>query len=161
MKQATTKRRRLQLETLDDVVCECRSLLADGYVQRGNWSIGQICRHLRLSQDASIDGYPRWTSLFAPSRPIFRWFLLPRLLRGQSPAGMPTLGILVPPNNLIDETELQAFEGSVQRFLDHKGEYRPHPGFGRMDRASLEGLHAAHAAHHLGFLHPADETSDS
>ncbi|MEL6104906.1 MAG: DUF1569 domain-containing protein, partial [Planctomycetota bacterium] len=37
-----------------------------GYQMHGNWTLAQVCRHLRLTQDASIDGYPGWMSLFMP-----------------------------------------------------------------------------------------------
>ncbi len=48
--------RSLQFETLGAAVDDARELLASGYVRQGNWSLGQICRHLTLVQDPSIDG---------------------------------------------------------------------------------------------------------
>ena len=120
----------------------------------GNWSLGQACRHLRLTYDASIKGYPKWMSLFAPARPLMRWLLLPRLLRGDSPAGIRTVAIFVPPADLDDAAEVIAYSESVERFQRHDGYLHPHPGFGKMDHSAFEQFHAAHAAHHLGFLTP-------
>jgi hypothetical protein len=146
--------RELRFADLDSAVEEARSLLTAGYTRRGNWSLGQICRHLYLVQDPSTTGYPIWMSLFAPLRPIMRSILLPRILRGDSPKGIPTSPMFSPSNVDDDAAEVAAFAASVARFQAHQGSYYPHPGFGRLDRQALEELHAAHAAHHLRFLDP-------
>ena len=144
--------RTVRFQTLDQAVAEARSLLQSGYRQRGKWSLGQVCRHLCLVQDPSIDGYPAWMSLFAFLRPLMRRLLLGRILQGNSPRGIPTSPVFVPPANLDDAMEVEAFAASVARFQDHQGSFHPHPGFGRLDRKKLEEVHAAHAAHHLRFL---------
>ena len=69
----------LKLDDLSAAVVEAESLLASGYDRRGQWAIGQICRHLCLVQNPSVDGYPKWMSLFAFLRPLMRWWLLPKL----------------------------------------------------------------------------------
>ena len=146
--------RNLAFDDLPGAVNEAKLLLASGYVQHGNWSLGQVCRHLRLVQDPSIDGYPWWMSIFAPLRPVMRTVLMRRVLRGDSPRGIPTASIFKPPQDLDDAAEVQAFAESVERFLSHQGKWYPHPGFGRLDRDQLEQVHTAHAAHHLRFLGP-------
>lgn len=151
-------RRDLHLEKLSDAVIECQRLLATGYVRNGKWSLGQVCRHVRLTIDASVDGYPRWMSIGMPLRPLLRWLLLPRLLRGASPAGIKTAKCFVPADGLNDEIEVADFSKSVERFCRHQGALHRHPGFGKLDRDLFERFHAAHAAHHLGFL--ADPTED-
>ena len=152
MKDSSSKRRELSFEDLDGAVEETRQLQSIGYVRNGNWTLGQICRHLRTVQDPSIDGYPKWMSLFAPIRPVIKLLFLKRLLRNDSPSGIPTSSVFIPPDDVNDEIEIQAFEESVRRFQQHRGFFHPHPGFGRLDRTTLEKLHAAHAAHHLSFL---------
>lgn len=152
-------RRELQFASLKDTLAESERLLTLGYSQNGNWTLGQILRHLRLVQDPSIDGYPRWMSLFAPLRPIMRRLLLPKLLSPNSPKGIPTSAPFKPhqvegDQAADDAKEFQAFAESVRRFQEHQGEFYPHPGFGKLDRQRLEQVHAAHAAHHLGFLSP-------
>ena len=144
--------RDLQFENLDAAVDDARALLASGYVCHGNWSLGQICRHLTLVQDPSIDGYPAWMSLFAPLRPLMRRWLLPKLLGPDSPRGIRTAPMFVPPDNLDDAAEVEAFSASVERLINHSGEFAPHPAFGRMPRDRILEIHAAHAAHHLRFL---------
>ena len=146
--------RKLHFDTLDAATAEVQSLLESGYERRGNWSLGQICHHICLVQDPSIDGYPQWFSLFAFLRPLMRLILLPRLMSGNSPQGIPTAPIFVPSNDVDDADEVSKFIASIARFKAHEGQFAPHPGFGRMDREALEGIHAAHAAHHLRFLEP-------
>ena len=148
------QRRQLVFKGLEEAVTECQALLDSGYQRGGNWTLAQACRHLRLTQDASINGYPPWMSLFAPVRPLIRWLLLPRLLRGDSPAGIRTAAIFLPPEDMQDQVELNEFTKSVERFQQHTGYLYPHPGFGKLERSQLEEIHAAHAAHHLGFLLP-------
>lgn len=147
-------RRSLMFDNLEEAVAECHRLLASGYRREGNWSLGQACRHLRLAQDGSIDGYPRWMSIGAPLRPLLRWLILPRLLSGNSSAGIPTAGNYVPPDNLDDQQEVEAYAESSERFHAHDGYLHPHPGFGRMDHQLMERFHSAHAAHHFSFLIP-------
>ncbi|WP_234824176.1 DUF1569 domain-containing protein [Bremerella cremea] len=146
--------RELHFTDLPSAVREAEGLLAGGYTQMGNWTLGQICFHLRVVQDCSIDGYPWYFVLFAPLRPIVRRTLLPRVLKGDSPRGIPTTSIYVPGNDLDDSVEVAAFAESTERLLGHTGSYHPHPGFGRLDRELCEKIYAGHAAHHLRFLRP-------
>lgn len=148
------QRRDLSFQSLEDSIAECERLLRSGYDRKGKWSLGQICCHLRLAQDASMDGYPRWMSLFAPIRPVFRRLLLPRLLRGDSPTGIRTARHFVPPESLEDAAEVMAFAASVKRYRQHQAPLHAHPGFGKFDHQGFEKLHTVHAAHHLGFLIP-------
>lgn len=150
--------RDLHFTTLEEAVVDARQLLETGYVRHGNWSLGQICWHLRTVQDPSIDGYPWFFGLFAFLRPIVRRLLLPKILSGNSPRGIRTAPIFVPAKELHDEEEVVAFEKSVERFLQHQGAFHPHPGFGRLDRDTLHRVHAAHAAHHLRFLQTKGES---
>ena len=144
--------RSLKFETLNEAVDDARGLLAKGYVRQGNWSLGQICRHLVLVQDPSVDGYPVWMSLFAPFRPLMRRLLLPKLQSGDSPRGIRTAPMFVPPDNLDDAAEVDGFASSVERLLNHSGNFAPHPAFGRLPRDGILEIHRVHAAHHLRHL---------
>lgn len=148
-------RRQLALANLPAAVAEVESLRQTGYERVGNWTLGQACRHLSLDLQSSLDGYPAWTYLFAPLRPVIRTFFLPKILRFQSPSGVRTMAQYVPPENLDDEAEAKNYAALVERFLAHDGKYHTHPGFGFSDRKNLETVYSAHAAHHLSFLLPA------
>lgn len=149
-------RRALIFDQLSDAVDECERLLASGYVKNGNWSLGQICQHMRLTIEANMNGYPTWMSVLGfPIRPLMRRFGLPKLLAGKSPKGLMTAPMFVPPENADDAQEVAAFAKCVTEFLSGEGELHPHPGFGSMSREEFEKFHAAHTAHHLGFLETA------
>ena len=148
--------RELQFHSLEDAVAEVQSLLQTGYTQRGKWNLAQICRHLYLVQDPAIDGYPKWMLVYAPLWPLMRRLFLPRLLKGDSPQGIPTTPIFVPAENLEDVAEAESFAQSVTRFKSHEGRYHWHPGFGRLDPETLEKVYTTHAAHHLRFLEPCE-----
>ena len=146
--------RELHFDNLDAAVNDARVLHDGGYDALGNWTLGQICRHLRLVQDPSVNGYPKWMSMFAFVRPAMRWWLLPKLLSGDSPRGIRTTSTFVPPADLNDAEELEAFTASVSRLQRHDGPFAPHPAFGRQPRERILEIHTAHAAHHLRFLLP-------
>lgn len=148
------KRRKLNFEKLEQAVAECHRLLDSGYQKAGKWSLADACEHIRLTIESNMQGYPWWMSLAAPIRPIMRAMMLPRLLRGDSPAGLPTAGMFVPSGNATDRDEVEAFEKCVDSFRRYDGKLYPHPGFGSMSKDQFEHFHASHMAHHLGFLLP-------
>lgn len=158
MKTKAGIRRPLTLASLDDARSECRALLRSGYERKGNWTLGQMCQHLRLTIDANMHGYPAWMMVAGmPLRPMLRAFALPRLLAGNSISGVRTAGRFVPPGGLEDEREVGLFEECVDEFTRAEGPLHAHPGFGMMPRDQFDRFHAAHAAHHLSFLVPAPE----
>lgn len=155
MTTPTIPRRELKLDRLGDALTECARLLDSGYTQAGNWTLGQMCLHLRLTMEANMHGYPRWmTAVGMPLRPILRGFMLPRILAGNSVSGVRTAGMFVPPRGLDDAEQLRHFQACVHEFEGQAEPLHPHPGFGRMSHEEFGLFHAAHAAHHLSFLIP-------
>lgn len=148
-------RRSLKFRDLNDVILETAQLLIGGYSKSGEWSLGQICRHLRLTIECNIKGYPTWMMILGfPLRPILRRFALPKLMAGKSPSGIPTAGMFVPEAGADDEQEVELLRHCVDSFLTSTTSLHSHPGFGAMTKSEFAEFHAAHAAHHLGFLHP-------
>lgn len=149
-----TMRRDLTFEFLNQAVEESESLLCDGYSKSGNWTLAQIACHLRLTIEKNMLGYPRWMVIVGyPLRPFLRRLVLPKLLAGNSPNGFRTAGIFVPPENLDDVSELDKFKKCVESFTESDQPLHAHPGFGDMSKDEFNHFHAAHAAHHLSFLH--------
>jgi hypothetical protein len=150
-------RRNLNFDHLGDCVSECHRLLAAGYVINGNWNLAQICQHLRLTIEASLNGYPTWMTVIGyPLRPLLRRFMMPSLLAGKSPSGVKTAGMFVPQPTQDDSAEVNKFSQCVEQFLAHTGELHSHPGFGKMNLQEFGAFHTAHAAHHLSFLDISD-----
>ncbi len=153
-------RRELELKNLIEAVEECRALYESGYEATGKWSLGQMCNHIRLTIESNMSGYPKWMTILGyPLRPVLRRFALPRLIAGRSINGVRTAGMYVPSSGLEDAIELDKFEQCVEQFLNSTGALHPHPGFGKMSREEFNCFHAAHAAHHLSFLHRLDNQS--
>jgi len=148
-------RREIHFDKLSDVAAECQRLQKSGYTKNGKWSLGQICRHLRLTVEANMNGYPKWMIIAFPLRPILRWFMLGKLLSGKSPTGVKTAGVFIPPANLEDDVEVMMLIDCLELFAKHEGKLFPHPGFGSMSHCDFARFHAAHASHHLSFLVPA------
>ncbi len=110
-------RRELHLACLDDAIGECERLLESGYSKSGNWSLAQICCHLRLSIECNMTGYPKYMTILGyPLRPILHYLILPRLLSGDSPSGIKTAGVFIPPDDVVDEHEVERFKRCVAEF---------------------------------------------
>ncbi|QDU89133.1 hypothetical protein Pla175_25200 [Pirellulimonas nuda] len=154
-------RRKLIYDSLQEAVLEAETLLSSGYTRSGNWSLAQVCRHLRLTIESNVRGYPGWMTILGyPLRPVLRAFLLPRLLDGRSPSGVRTAKIFVPPDDLVDADEVLRFERCVAEFENSDAQLHSHPGFGAMSKAEFSKFHAAHAGHHLSFLWPRQSADD-
>ena len=104
-----------------------------------------------------MNGYPKWMTILGfPLRPILRRFGMPKLLAGKSPKGIPTAPMFMPSDDDDDAQQVEAFSRCVDQFLSWEGTLHPHPGFGSMSPEEFDRFHAAHMAHHLGFLVPND-----
>lgn len=151
-------KRKLQLKHLEEASQEVDRLLTVGYERMGNWSLGQICLHMRLTMESNMRGYPSWMVVLGfPLRPILKWFALPMILSGKSPNGIKTAPMFVPPNDVNDAEEVERFKSCVQEFLASDSPLHAHPGFGMMTKEGFNAFHAAHAAHHLSFLRSAGD----
>lgn len=145
----------LSFKTLANALDDAESLMDTGYTKSGNWTLGQMCRHLRLTIECNMNGYPKWMTILGfPLRPFLRFFLLSRLLNGDSPAGIKTAKVFVPAENLNDKDELMALKDCIAMFMESTEPMHAHPGFGKMTKREFEAFHAAHAAHHFRFLTP-------
>lgn len=146
-------RRELTFRTFGDVIKELQLLQSRGYKKLGNWDLAQVCDHLRYFIDGSLDGYQfqvpwliRW---------LFGKYVLKRTLSaGKMPVGKFTPQKPLPAPGGDETTAVAALEKSLDRFVNHHGEYAVSPFFGQMTRDECQQLALIHCAHHLGFLEP-------
>ena len=138
---------------------EARRLLEQGYVRRGNWSLGQACSHIADWMRFPLDGFPRPP---LPMRVVF-WIMKHTVAPGMKRkilaegfrGGMPTAPETVPgENELTDEQGVQKLQQTVDRLASYTGSLHPSPLFGPMDKATLIKVSLLHAAHHLSYLEP-------
>ena len=127
----------------------------------GNWSSGQVLKHVALTMDRSIDGFDY--HLPAPVKFALRLFLKRRFLTRPIPAGyqLPRRAAadIGPPATTFHEG-LRAMRHALAR-LRSESKRAIHPAFGPLTAAEWELLHCRHAELHLSFLLPVEGASVS
>jgi len=162
MRVATNKvqeRRDLHFTSVEEILADVEHLAQGNVRPLGNWTAGQILKHLAIVMDGSIDG------------PGFRlpWYvrLLGRMIRKRMlnrpmSAGfrLPSYAakVLVPPPISFEEG-LAAFRHAVHRQQTEAGR-KPNAFLGTLTAEEWTRLHCRHAVLHLSFL-ALDEPSDS
>jgi len=143
-------RRTLAFSSLAEIMPEVDRLLT-GYEKRGQWSLGQICNHLGLAMQHTLEGFPTsfpWLvrKLIGPiaRREIFR--------TGSMRTGLPIPTKVTPRPELDDRAEAEALRATIHFFLAAPGPLAPHPLLGQLTTAEWHRFHCIHSAHHLSFL---------
>jgi hypothetical protein len=159
MTVATNKvqnRRELHFNSVEEILADVERLAKGKVRTLGNWSAGQILKHLAIVMDASIDGagfrLPWYMRLLGR-------MLRKRVLNGPMSAGfkLPTnaANVLVPPPTSFEEG-LAAFRHAVHRQQTETSR-QPSVFLGPLTAEEWTQLHCRHAELHLSFL-ALDET---
>ena len=148
------QRRELKFNNLDDAIAEIHHLRDQGYDRVGNWSLEENLEHLNKTMRMAVDG----PQFFLPAlvRPLLRWFVLPKMRRGEvvrfqakapDPLQPESSGDL---NQLVDE-----FETLAKKIMNPEMTFpEKHPVFGKISASDWRANMVWHAAHHLSFLIP-------
>lgn len=152
--------RAVDFRTSTDLFTDLDGLASAGYRSSGRWDLAQTCRHLSFFVRGSLEGF-EGLKVPAPIRWIARAFILPRVRKDRGMRkGTPTLPQSVyPPGGDAGEA-IEELRSLFKRLEEGNGELHPSPIFGRLSRDEWRELHLIHAAHHLRFLVPANETQD-
>jgi hypothetical protein len=152
------KRRALHFDDVNQVMPEV-VLLLHGYSRGGNWTLAQVCRHLALVLQGTVEGW-RWRMPW-----IFRRTVGALVFRRVLASGKMGEGIklneqlkLIPESNLDDRVEAEFLHSALRVFMASPGPFPEHPFFGPLTRSQWDRLHAIHCAHHLSFLWPEPES---
>jgi len=148
-------RRKLKFASYEELLADVDRLTAAPVKTLGNWSPGQIFRHLARAYNSSIDGF---TVIFPlPMRVLGRLFRK-KLLTMQMPAGikLPASGAkaLFPPETSTEEGAAE-LRDAISR-LQREPARVPHPALGTLTREEWDKVHLSHANLHLSFLIPND-----
>ena len=148
-----TGRRSLKYRTLDDLLEEAGRLSAAEVMMLGNWSLGQVFRHLALAINGSMDGFS-----FRMSFPVVlasHLFLKKWMLARGFPAGFRLFGrgASVMPGETSTADGLAALRAAITRFKRGTARF-PHPVFGKMSSNDWHQFHLRHAELHLSFALP-------
>jgi hypothetical protein len=146
-------RRELNYTSLDEVLADAERLSSGRVKTLGNWSPGQVYRHLANAFNGSIDGFPE----------DFPWYirLMAKLFRKRILAGTMPPGIKLPPGfakavlpePTTTEEGLADLRAAVAR-LGREPRRARHPVFGEMTREEWDRIHLQHASLHMSFLMP-------
>jgi hypothetical protein len=146
-------RRKLDYASLEEVLADADRLSSGPVKVLGNWSAGQIFRHLAIAFNASIDGFtmtfPWYFRLMAR---VFR----KKLLGGPMPAGfnLPSEGAkALTPEPTSTEEGLADLHAAVAR-LEREPYRAKHPMFGDLGKEEWNKLHLKHASLHMSFVVP-------
>lgn len=141
----------LRFGEIPEVIPEVRRLVP-AHRTLGNWTLGQICKHLADSFTGSMDGFD------LRNHRIKRLFLKRRMLEVALTNGIPRNYTvdpkITPPAGIELDCGLAELEHSVSRYLRHHGKLAAHPLFGKMPREVWDAVHCVHCAHHLSFVIP-------
>jgi hypothetical protein len=152
-------RRRLRFQCYEDILDDVRKLAAGETRALGNWSLGQVCKHLALAIDKSIDS----TMTFRvplKTRVLVRIFR-GRILSGRLPSGFqlpPEAAPLLPEPAATVSDGLAALEQAIAR-LRSTSQRVPHPVFGKMNPSQWDQFHLRHGEMHLSFIVPAESAT--
>jgi hypothetical protein len=146
-------RRKIDYASLQEVVADADRLSSGPVKALGNWSAGQIFRHLALTFNGSIDGlsmkFP-W-----PFRMMARLFRK-KILSGPMPPGfnLPADGAkALDPGDVSTEQGLAELHTAVTR-LENEPHRAPHPVLGDLSKDDWNTVHLKHASLHMSFLVP-------
>jgi hypothetical protein len=146
-------RRTLRYHDYDEVLADADALLAKGYERAGNWSLGQICDHLAVTMEKSLDGFP--SLMLWPVRVVARWFVLKKVLRHEPfRRRVAAPAYLLPPDSDGDWAGLERLRAVITRLKGQVEEMQPSPVFGRLSPEQWREVHLWHCEHHFSFLRP-------
>lgn len=151
-------RRQLQFHSIDDILADVERLASAKAVRPlGNWSSGQVLRHLTIVMNGSIDGAPKMMPKLVQQ--MIRLLAKRRFLDKPMAPGFklpPKAAMLIPPQTSWEEG-LDAFRRTVRR-LKTESVRMPHPAIGSLTHEEWDRLHCRHAELHLSFLVPVETT---
>jgi hypothetical protein len=148
------KRRALHFDDVNQVMPEV-DLLLRGYSRGGNWTLAQVCHHLALILQGTVEGW-RWRMPWIFRRTVGAIAIRRIFSSGKMPEGIKLNKELklMPESNLNDRAEAEFLRSALRVYGNSPGPFPEHPYFGLLTRSQWDRLHAIHCAHHLSFLWP-------
>jgi hypothetical protein len=145
------ERRSLRYESLDDALADAERLAVRDVHTVGNWSLGQILKHLSNTMNASIDGFP--SLLPWPMRQLVRLLFKNKFVNGTMPSGfqLRKKAVVLIPDPTETSAGLEEFRRAIER-LKTETKREPHPALGKLTVEEWNGVHQRHAELHMSFV---------
>jgi hypothetical protein len=150
-----TGRRKLRFENYEEVLTDVEQLAAGEVRSLGNWSFGQILKHLAVAVDSMIDGGP--FNLPAPVKFIMNLLMKKRMLTRRLSPGfkLPKSAQALVPDETSVEEGIELLRVAIDRL--HKETKRaPHGAFGVLSPVEWDQFQLRHCEMHLSFVVPAN-----
>jgi hypothetical protein len=147
-------RRQVRYANHDELLADVERLYAAGYKQLGNWSLGQMCRHLTVAMNMALDGAKVKPAL--PIRLVARFVFKNKAIAGPMKPGFklpPKFAGSLIPDTTADADGVAELRTAVRRW-NGEPQRHPHAFFGSLTTDEWEKLMLNHAAMHMGFLVP-------
>jgi Protein of unknown function (DUF1569) len=146
-------RRKVNYTSLQELLTDAERLSAGPVKTLGNWSPGQIYRHLAISFNGSIDGF---TMNFPWYLRLMARLLKKKLINGAMPPGYklpPEAAKTVMPGPTSTEEGLSELRAAITR-LEREPHRAEHPMFGSISKEEWNQVYLNHANLHMSFLVP-------
>ncbi len=143
-------RRAVGYASLHELLSDAEKLAATEIRTLGNWSFGQILKHLAMSIDSSIDG--TGFMLPAPARWLMSLLMKNKFLSKPIPAGFKSVAQFIPDEITVDEG-LASLRAAINR-QQRETSRALHPAFGKLSNAEWDAFNLRHAEMHMSFVVP-------
>lgn len=153
----TTKvqgRRQVHYNSYADLLADAEKMASAKVKTLGNWSYGQILKHVAQSTDSSIDG--SGFALPAPVRWIFTLLMKGKYLTRPIPAGFKAPKQFQPQETNVDEA-IALLRNAIAR-QEAEERRAMHPAFGMISKEEWTQFNLRHAEMHMSFVVPGGQT---
>ncbi|MCE9599100.1 MAG: DUF1569 domain-containing protein [Spirochaetia bacterium] len=145
-------RRELHFNSYSEIAKDIQNL-SRGYARGGQWSLGQMTKHLSFYLRGALDGFPKMLPWIIRVT-IGKFLLKGMLTKAETKEGGPTAPASVYPPDVDEAQAVQEILVLLDRLENNQAQLHPSAFFGDLTNAQWKILHLNHAAHHLSFLHP-------
>jgi Protein of unknown function (DUF1569) len=146
-------RRKLDYASFEELLADAERLSAGPVKSLGNWTPGQIFRHLAISYNGAIDGLAiKFPWFFRMMVKLFK----KSLINGQMPAGYkmkPENARITEPGPTSTKEGLAELRAAIAR-LKRETHRAVHPLFGNVTSEEWDKIMLKHGSLHMSFLVP-------
>ncbi|MCA9198826.1 MAG: DUF1569 domain-containing protein [Planctomycetales bacterium] len=146
--KAVKGRRSVRYESYGELLADAQQLAASNVKTLGNWSLGQILKHVADSIDTSVDG--AGFSLPAPVRWLMTILMKNKFLYRELPPGFNSSKQFIPGETSVEEG-IRALRQAIDRQSSEAHRAR-HPAFGKISKDEWTAFNLRHAEMHMSFV---------
>lgn len=153
------KRRTLDLHNAAEVIADIEHLRAVGYTKTKRWNLTQVCQHLDATMTGGMDGFG-FRLPWILRRTVVKWGFGYALKKRKLLSGTPTLPVLQPPasSDRDDNDVIDHCIATIRRAGEFNGSLKEYALLDGLSPDDWREFMWIHAAHHLSFLVPDEES---